>query len=114
MSKTPETECARLTTKFKEHLHEVVETLNLDIVNDAFTKLLANCIAAKDYCDELHRDRHSLESRLAEANERAERLRVAMNDALYSLSGKAPPEFNSAYAILTNALGEDRTPGGRT
>ncbi|MBK8916335.1 MAG: hypothetical protein IPM64_17360 [Phycisphaerales bacterium] len=43
----------RLNSTFKERLHEVVESLSLDIVNDPFTKLLAHCIAAKEHCDAL-------------------------------------------------------------
>ena len=50
--------------------------------------------------------RHKAEAALAERDKECDALRKAIGNALYSMSGYAPPEFNSASGILMNAIGK--------
>jgi|KBSMisStandDraft_5_1062788.scaffolds.fasta_scaffold3204266_1 hypothetical protein len=48
----------------------------------------------------------ALVAALAERDKECDALRKAIGNALYSMSGYAPPEFNSASGILMNAIGK--------
>lgn len=89
MSDTPKF-VEKFNATFRDRLHAVIDELNLDVDRDPFTKLLANCIASKEYADEVKRE-------LAAERERADRLIAFLADDALAMTYQSLAQFLGIY-----------------
>ena len=104
----------KFNATFRDRLHAVIDELNLDVDRDPFTKLLANCIASKEYADEVKRELAAERARadrakaegIKEGMRRAAEIAGAEEDQFIALAGEAADNtMRKHYSALASGAG---------